>query len=348
MNDFLVSIVVPCYNEAENIAPLLARIASTLKEYNYEVILVNDGSKDGTQLEIELAYSANPSVSYISLSRNFGHQAALKAGIDHANGDCILTIDADLQKPPEAIPEMIALWLKGNDIVTAVCRNEGQSSLFKRLTSTGYYRVLSWLAEHEVTPNGADFRLFDKKIAIIVRNIQTQNLFLRGIFSWVGYKQTIFYYTEDKRRFGQTKYSIWKMLNLASNGITSFSIKPLRFALAVGLFFAGLAFGYGIYAITIVFLGMTVPGWASVVASIVFLSGIQLMVMGVIGEYIGKIFIEIKQRPAYLISKTNFTTLTDKQMNKSYSISFIERGDNHDLTKSRFSSVEGVSKVKCR
>ncbi|MEB2782489.1 glycosyltransferase family 2 protein [Algoriphagus sp. C2-6-M1] len=313
MNDFLVSIVVPCYNEAENIAPLLVRIESTLKEYSYEVLLVNDGSKDGTQLEIELAYSRNSSVSYISFSRNFGHQAALKAGIDHATGDCIVTMDADLQKPPEAIPEMIALWQRGNDIVTAVCRNEGQSSLFKRLTSTGYYRLLSWLADHEVLPNGADFRLFDRKIADIIRGVQTQNLYLRGIFSWIGYKQAVTYYREEKRRFGKTKYGIWKMINLASNGITSFSVKPLRFALAVGLFFACLAFGYGIYAITMVFLGMTVPGWASLVASIVFLSGIQLMVLGVIGEYIGKMYMELKHRPTYLISKTNITLPSDTQ-----------------------------------
>ncbi len=222
-------------------------------------------------------------------------------------------MDADLQKPPEAIPEMIALWQKGNDIVTAVCKNEGQSSLFKRLTSTGYYRLLSWMADHEVVPNGADFRLFDKKVADIIRNIQTQNLYLRGIFSWVGYQQAVIYYREEKRTFGETKYGIWKMLNLASNGITSFSVKPLRFALAVGLFFAGLAFGYGIYAITIVYLGMTVPGWPSLVASIVFLSGIQLMVLGVIGEYIGKIYRELKQRPTYLIAKTSITSPSDIQ-----------------------------------
>ncbi|WP_192348902.1 glycosyltransferase family 2 protein [Algoriphagus sp. Y33] len=325
MNDFLVSIVVPCYNEAENIAPLLTRIESCLHEYRYEVILVNDGSRDGTQLEIELAYSGNPSVRYISFSRNFGHQAALKAGIDHAKGDCIVTIDADLQKPPEAIPEMIDLWQKGNDIVTAVCKNEGQSSLFKRLSSTGYYSILSWLADHEVVPNGADFRLFDRKVADIIREIQTQNLYLRGIFSWIGYKQAVTYYREEKRILGETKYGIWKMINLASNGITSFSVKPLRFALSVGLFFAGLAFGYGVYAITIVFLGLTVPGWASLVASIVFLSGIQLMVLGVIGEYIGKMYMELKQRPIYLIAKTNITLPSDSQRKGSYSLNPEER-----------------------
>lgn len=325
MNDFLVSIVVPCYNEAENISPLLDRIESTLNPYIYEVILVNDGSCDHTQLEIDIAATENSHVKYIGFSRNFGHQNALKAGIDHAAGDCIVTIDADLQKPPEAILEMIALWQKGNDIVTAVCKNEGQPSLFKKLTSVGYYRLLSWLSDHEVLPNGADFRLIDRKVADIIRDIKTENLYLRGIFSWIGYKQAVTYYREDKRRFGKTKYGLWKMLNLASNGITSFSVKPLRFALAGGLVFACLAFGYGIYAITMVFLGMTAPGWASLVASIVFLSGIQLMVLGVIGEYIGKMYMEIKQRPAYLIAKTNISIPFNSRREGSYSLNSIER-----------------------
>ncbi|MEB2786955.1 glycosyltransferase family 2 protein [Algoriphagus persicinus] len=305
MNDFLVSIVIPCYNEEENIVPLLSRLESALKQYRFEIILINDGSHDQTQQEIEKAYSIKSYVNYISFSRNFGHQAALKAGIDHAKGDCIVTIDADLQKPPEAIPEMITLWQNENDIITAVCKNEGQTSLFKRLSSTGYYRILSWLADHEVVSNGADFRLFDRKVADIIRGFQPQNLYLRGIFSWIGYRQAIIYYQEEKRKFGETKYGMWKMINLASNGITSFSVKPLRFALAVGLFFAALAFCYGIYAIAVLFLGMTVPGWASVVASIVFLSGVQLIVLGVIGEYIGKIYLTIKQRPTYLIAKIN-------------------------------------------
>lgn len=325
MNDFLISIVIPCYNEAENIAPLLARIASALNAYSYEVVLVNDGSHDPTQLEIDLAISKNPFIKYISLSRNFGHQSALKAGIDHARGNCIVTIDADLQKPPETIPEMVALWQKGNDIVTAICRNEGQPSLFKRFTSVGYYKLLSWLADHEVLPNGADFRLIDRKVANIIREMRTENLYLRGVFSWIGYKQAVTYYREEERMFGETKYGVWKMINLASNGITSFSIKPLRFALVVGLSFAALAFGYGLYAVTIVFLGMTVPGWASVVASIVFLSGIQLVVLGVIGEYIGKIYMEIKKRPAYLISKTNITMPPISQKAESYSLDPTER-----------------------
>jgi glycosyltransferase involved in cell wall biosynthesis len=325
MNDFLISVVVPCYNEAENIPVLVKRIQRSLAAFAYELILINDGSTDTTQQEMELAATLDSRIFYLSFSRNFGHQAALKAGIDHAIGDCIVTLDADMQKPPELIPEMITLWQKGSNIVTAVSKNEGQPYFFKRLTSTGYYRLLSWLADHEVVPNGADFRLFDKKIAEIIRTIQNQNLYLRGLFSWIGYQQAMIYYREERRRFGETKYSFWKMLNLASNGITSFSIKPLRFALAAGVFFAFLAFGYGLYAIILVFIGLTVPGWASLMASVVFLSGIQLMVLGVIGEYIGKMYMEIKQRPIYLISKTNRDIRPTAMRDESYLSNQTER-----------------------
>ncbi|MFC4871151.1 glycosyltransferase family 2 protein [Negadavirga shengliensis] len=317
MNDFLVSIVVPCYNEAENIPSLLKRIGAALQAYGYEIILVNDGSQDLTQSVIELAASENEKIKFLHFSRNFGHQAALKAGIDHAKGDCVVTIDADLQKPPEAIPGMIVHWQEGHDIVTAVCKNEGQPSVFKRLTSAAYYRLLSWLADHKMVRNGADFRLIDRKVADTIRDIQSQNLYLRGIFSWMGYKQAIVYYREEKRRAGKTKYNLPKMLNLASNGITSFSIKPLRLALGMGIFFAMLAFGYGLYAVTMVWLGKTVTGWASLVASVVFLSGVQLIVLGVIGEYVGKIYQELSQRPNYLIFKSNISPPVPRQGNKT-------------------------------
>lgn len=319
MNNFLVSIVVPCYNEEENIAVLVSRIVKSLSGYFYEIILVNDGSQDATQMEIELASKLFPEIRYLNFSRNFGHQAALKAGIDHAHGDCIITIDADLQKPPEHIPEMILLWTKGFDIVTAICQNEGQPSLFKKWTSMGYYKVLTWLADHPIVAKGADFRLMDKKVARIISSIQSQNLYLRGIFSWMGFSQTTSYYTESQRNAGKTKYSLVKMLNLASNGITSFSIKPLRMALAIGIFFAFLAFGYGIYAISMVFLGLTVPGWASLVASVVFLSGVQLIVLGVIGEYVGKIYRELSMRPTYLISNSNFESGKTRPDSKRFS-----------------------------
>jgi glycosyltransferase involved in cell wall biosynthesis len=325
MNDFLISVVVPCFNEAENIPVLVKRLQHALAAYSFEIILINDGSTDTTQQELELAATLDSRISYLSFSRNFGHQAALKAGIDYAQGDCIVTLDADMQKPPELIPEMIGLWQKGNEIVTAVSKNEGQPALIKRWTSTGYYRMLSWLAEYPIVAHGADFRLFDRKVANVIRGISGQNLYLRGIFAWAGYTQATIYYREEKRLAGTTKYSLSKMLNLASNGITSLSIKPLRLALAMGVGFALLAILYGIYAVTIVFLGMTVPGWASLVASIVFLSSIQLIVLGVIGEYIGKIYREVSQRPAYLISKTNLSLSSELRKESQEILYQLER-----------------------
>lgn len=314
MTDFLVSIIVPCYNEADNIAPLTTRIQETLTRYHYEIILINDGSTDGTEQIIEFVANTSKTIKYLNFSRNFGHQAAIKAGIDYANGDCIVTIDADLQKPPELIPKMIIQWQEGYEIVNAICKNTGQPSFFKRLTSKGFYMFLSVISDQKVTPHAADFRLFDKKIGDIISNMPEKNLYLRGLFSWMGFKQTTVSYTESKRIYGETKYSTKKMLQLASTGVTSSSIKPLRMALSIGVLFACFAFLYGIYAIVVMVLGQTVSGWTSIIASIVFLAGIQLMVLGVMGEYIGKLYIENKQRPHYLISKTNIKE-TNSQIN---------------------------------
>ncbi|WP_086478571.1 MULTISPECIES: glycosyltransferase family 2 protein [Arenibacter] len=304
-NAFLVSIVVPCFDEADNIQPLIDRIQDVLSPYQHEIILVNDGSKDATQQAIESVAATYKSISYLSFSRNFGHQTAIKAGIDYAKGDCIVTMDADLQHPPETIINMLEFWGQGFEVITAIRIDDANLPWFKKWSSKGFYWLLSLISDENVTPQGADFRLFDKKIAAVIRNMPENNIYLRGLFSWIGYKQTTLKYKEEKRFFGSTKYSTKKMLKLASNGITSFSIKPLRIALAIGVMFAFLAFGYGVYAIIVMVLGLTVSGWASIVAAIVFLSGLQLMVLGVMGEYIGKLYLENKKRPHYLISKTN-------------------------------------------
>jgi len=320
--DFLISIVIPCYNEADNLIPLIDRIDYSLFNYQYEIIIVNDGSFDESQLQISYIAVDRPEIKYLNFSKNFGHQAALKAGIDYSLGDCIVTIDGDLQKPPELIPEMVVLWLKGNDIVTAICNNEGQKSFFKRLSSKWYYKILSWLSDNKIQAHGADFRLIDSKVGNIIKSLESKNLFLRGIFSWIGFRQTTVSYTEDIRKFGNTKYNLWKMIGLASNGVTSLSVKPLRFALCLGVFFAFLAFFYGSYAIGLFYFGVTVPGWASLIASIVFLSGIQLIVLGVLGEYLGKIYIQTKNDPLYIVESSNidldcFSELLRKNFNTS-------------------------------
>ncbi|QTE22222.1 glycosyltransferase family 2 protein [Polaribacter cellanae] len=305
MNNFLISIIVPCYNEAENIFLLISKIEKTLAEYKYEIVLVNDGSTDNTAQIIALVSQKNKNIKYIYFSRNFGHQAAIKAGIDYAKGDCLVTMDADLQHPPETILKMISLWKKGFEVITATRKKNAKISFLKKWFSKSFYWFLSTLSDQEVIVNAADFRLFDKKIATFIRNMPETHLYLRGLFSWIGFKQTTVDYNQEKRIHGSTKYSYKKMISLASNGITSSSIKPLRIALSIGIVFAILAFAYGIYAIVIMFLGLTVSGWTSIIATILFLSGIQLMVLGVMGEYIGKIYIENKQRPHYLISQTN-------------------------------------------
>lgn len=304
MNNFLLSIIIPCFNEEENVFVIIKEIKKALL-CDYEIILINDGSTDQTQQNIELLASKHKEVNYISFSRNFGHQAALKAGIDHAQGDCILTMDADLQQPIAEIPRMILLWQEGFDIVTAVRRTSGQSSFFKKKSSKYFYWFLSKIADHEIVIGGPDFRLFDKRIADIIRNIPEQHLYLRGLFSWLGFRHTTLEFCEDPRRYGKTKYNVRKMLQLAVNGITSCSVKPLRAALSIGVFFALLAFSYGVYAIIVLLLGLTVSGWTSIIAGIMFLSGIQLMVLGIIGEYIGKLYIENKRRPNYIVADTN-------------------------------------------
>ena len=313
---FLLSIIVPCYNEAQNIPLLVEKLSEVLRAYHYEIILVNDGSTDQTQEIIELLSIENKNVKFISFSRNFGHQKAIKAGIDFATGDAMVTMDADLQHPAETIPKMINLWQQGYDVITAVRDSQAQPSWVKKGASKLFYWVLSKISNQKVIANSSDFRLFDKKIANELRNMPEQDLYLRGLIPWIGFKQTTLHYIESKRAFGTSKYNFKTMLLLASHGITSSSIKPLRFALSIGFLFAFLAFGYGIYAIVVMLMGLTVSGWTSIVASIMFLSGIQLIVLGVIGEYLGKLYMAHKQRPSYIIAHTNINkskTLTIQQ-----------------------------------
>lgn len=314
MSDILISIVVPCYNEADNIFILVNKIEKVMVPYPFEIILVNDGSTDGTAQVVEIMSQKNKSIKYIHFSRNFGHQAAIKAGIDFAIGDCVITMDADLQHPPETLPQLIALWLEGFEVITATREADAKLPLFKKWSSQGFYWLLSALSEQKVVAEAADFRLFDKKIASVIRNMPETHLYLRGLFSWIGFKQTTVSYKQEKRIHGTTKYNLKKMMQLASNGITSSSIKPLRIALTIGVVFAFLAFGYGMYAIVVMLLGLTVSGWTSIIATILFLSGIQLMVLGVMGEYIGKNYIENKQRPHYLVTKTNIKGTSPKDI----------------------------------
>ncbi len=301
-----ISIVIPAYNEAENIPLVVEAVGQAVKGLSYEVILVDDGSTDGTLPAIEYAGEVHPNVFYVALSRNFGHQNALKAGFEHARGQCVVSLDADLQHPPDLIPQMVEKWREGYEVVYTQRREDPELSFFKRKTSSLFYRLLNFLSEVRVDPGASDYRLVDRAVADLVKGSTEHNLFLRGFFAWLGFKQYKLTYTPNPRKHGKTKYTLRKMISVGLNGITSFSIKPLRLSIFMGSLLSAGAFVYALYAIYIrVFKDIAIPGWASVLVSVLFVGGVQLLMMGVIGEYIGKLFLQSKGRPSFVVRATN-------------------------------------------
>ena len=306
---FKLSIVIPTYNEEGNIALLYDQLKEVLNEEGieqFELIFVNDGSSDKSLSVIKGLSDRDTRVKFISFSRNFGHQHALKAGLDHAVGDAVISMDADLQHPPALIPEMLKKWKEGAQVVYTIRAQEDGISWFKKQTSSGFYWLINKLSEHPIIDGAADFRLLDKKVVAEIRRYSEKELFFRGMISGIGFKQSSIHFKPNKRHSGQTKYSFNKMAAFAIAGITSSSAKPLYFSIYLGAFMAFLAFLYGIYAICIaLFTNDAITGWTSIVASIVFIGGIQLFVMGIIGVYLGKVFKESKNRPHYIIDETN-------------------------------------------
>lgn len=302
-----VSIVIPCYNEEGNIKKLYCQIKPHVAEYTVEYLFVDDNSSDKTLEIIEDLASKDDNVRYLSFSRNFGHQSALRAGLEFSTGDCVISMDADLQHPPELLPAMISKWKEGYDIVYTIRKDIENVAFFKKITAFVFYKLINFLSDVEIKEGAADFRLLDKKIVeILINDISEYHLFYRGLISWIGYKQTGIEYIPNKRYSGKTKYSFLKMVNLALNGITSFSIKPLKIAILLGLIFSLLSGVYGLYVLWVsVFTDKTVEGWTSVILSILFIGGINMILLGIIGEYVGKIYIQIKKRPHFLVSKTN-------------------------------------------
>jgi glycosyltransferase involved in cell wall biosynthesis len=298
-----VSIIVPVFNEEENLVPLLQRLFEALEyDKNFEVLFVDDGSTDGTIEKLRLLSHQYSTVRYLSFSRNFGHQCALRAGLMHADGDCVISLDADLQHPPEVIPEMIARWREGFEIVLAVRSQDNSLPFLKRLTSRLYSRTINSLADIHLEECAADFRLLDRKVVSLLQSLPEGNLFLRGIVDWVGFKKSIIRYRQADRFSGTTKYSLRKMIRLAMQGITAFSVRPLRLATLLGLIIAGFASMYALYAVFIyVFTDRTVTGWTSLIVSVLFLGGMQMFLLGIIGEYLGRLFMESKRRPDYII-----------------------------------------------
>lgn len=302
-----ISVVVPCFNEEESLATFNKTLLQFLPgSYDYEVIYVNDGSRDNTfQVILNLA-KENQNIKYISFSRNFGHQNALKAGYDFASGDCAISLDADLQHPPAVIPELIAKWEEGFEIVNTIRADHDSISYTKKISSGIFYQIMRKLSDVNIENGMADFRLMDKKVLKQLKLFSENYLFFRGIIPWMGFRQTIVPFKANERFAGTTKYTFKKMLKFATSGVTSFSVKPLRLSIYLGFVFAFLAFLYGLYATyAFLFTDQAVTGWTSVILSVLFVGGINLLMLGIIGEYLGKLFIENKRRPNYLISETN-------------------------------------------
>jgi dolichol-phosphate mannosyltransferase len=307
----LISIVVPCFNEQEVFVETNRRLKAVMsqlpiEQYQYEIIYVNDGSTDQTLSLIKQALTEDKHLKCLSFSRNFGHQIAITAGLDACKGDAAVVIDADLQDPPSIILEMINLWEKGYDVVFGKRKDRVGESSFKLLTAKYFYKIINRLSDVDIPRDTGDFRLMDRKVVSELKKINDQELFFRGIIPSLGFRQTPVYFEPNQRFSGSTKYSMKKMVKLAITGIVSTSVKPLYFSIYIGAIMALLAFMYGIYAIYIaVFTDKAIAGWTSTLVSVVFIGGVQLMVMGIIGLYIGKVFINSKGRPNYIVDETN-------------------------------------------
>ncbi|WP_395803132.1 glycosyltransferase family 2 protein [Daejeonella sp.] len=303
----LVSIVLPAFNESENIVRVCSEIDNVFKKlpYSHEIILVADGCTDNTMETIQELIPNNEHVFFIEFSRNFGHQLALKAGLDHAKGDCVVSMDCDLQHPPQLLPELLRKWEEGFEIVYTVRLEDKRLPLAKRISSNLFYKTLNSLSDVELESGSADFRLLDKKVVSVIRNFNENEPFLRGLFKWIGFTQTSVEYTPNSRYFGESKYSVKKMIKFALQGVTSFSIKPLYAATYIGFALSVLSILYIPYVLYAFFMGEEVSGWASIIITIVFFGGLQLIILGIIGIYIGKMFMQVKNRPNYIIRSTN-------------------------------------------
>ncbi|WP_368928345.1 glycosyltransferase family 2 protein [Mixta calida] len=300
-----ISLVVPVFNEEDAIPIFYQAVRKELPEYEVEIVFINDGSKDGTESIINALAVSDPLVKPLSFTRNFGKEPALFAGLEHATGDAVIPIDVDLQDPIEVIPQLIAKWQEGADVVLAKRTDRSTDGHLKRKTAEWFYRLHNKISSPKIEENVGDFRLMSRETIEHIKLLPERNLFMKGILSWVGGRVDVVEYTRAERVAGTTKFNGWKLWNLALEGITSFSTFPLRVWTYIGLFVAAASFLYGAWMIfdTLVF-GNPVRGYPSILVSILFLGGVQLIGIGVLGEYIGRIYIESKGRPRYLIKES--------------------------------------------
>lgn len=299
-----ISVVIPMYNEEPNIDYLFERLVSVLVRLNmkYEIICVNDGSRDNTLKFLVEHHYRNPAIKVVNLSRNFGKEIALTAGIDYTTGAAVIPIDADLQDPPELIEQLIAKWREGYDVVYGTRRSRQGESWIKRFTASAFYRTIGKLSHTRIPPNTGDFRLLDRRVVNALKQMPERNRFMKGLFAWVGFKQTSILYDRPQRYQGTTKWNYWRLWNFAIDGIAAFSLIPLKVWSYLGLTISLISFLYASFLVirTLLF-GIDIPGYASLMVAVLFLGGVQLLSLGMIGEYLGRVYDEVKGRPLYLV-----------------------------------------------
>ncbi|MEH7542521.1 glycosyltransferase family 2 protein [Bacillus thuringiensis] len=303
----LISVVVPMYFEEEVAQECYNRLKSVMlqNDINYEFVFVNDGSTDRTMEILSEIASNDYRTKIVNFARNFGHQVAVTAGIAAAKGDAIVIIDADLQDPPEVIPELIAKWEEGYEVVYAKRKQRKGETWFKLLTAKYFYKFLNYMSDIDIPKDTGDFRIIDRKVADVFNQMTERNRFIRGMMSWVGFRQTYVEYERDERFAGETKYPLKKMIKFASDGIIAFSTKPLRIVMTLGLLSVLISIIVLVYTITVKIIGSgTQTGWASIMVAITFFSGIQLLGLGIVGQYIARIYDESKNRPIYIVKET--------------------------------------------
>jgi dolichol-phosphate mannosyltransferase len=297
----LLSVCAPVYNEEDLVEQFYTRATAALAPFDYELIIVNDGSSDGTPAILDRLAENDPRLRIVHLSRNFGHQPALTAGLEHALGDVVVMLDADLQDPPELIADMVERWREGSDVVYMVREEREGESFFKLATARWFYKLFRSLAAVDLTPNSGDFRLLDRRALRALLAMEERSRFLRGMTVWVGFTQSAIGYNRDARYAGETKYPLRKMLRFSLDAILSFSHTPLQLATYLGFLFSGIAFLAIPVVVVLRLLGSYLPGFSSITIAILMLGGIQLIAIGVIGEYVGRIYDEVKRRPLYIV-----------------------------------------------
>jgi dolichol-phosphate mannosyltransferase len=297
----LLSVVAPVYNEVATIEQFYGRVCAALEGMQFELVLVDDGSSDGSGVVLDRLAEDDPRVRVVSLSRNFGHQTALTAGLDHARGDAVVMLDADLQDPPELIPTMLDRWRAGCDVVYAVREQREGESRFKLSTAKWFYRLFDKLAQVDLQQNSGDYRLLDRRALDALLSMRERNRFLRGMTVWVGYTQAAVAYKRDARYAGETKYTFARMVRFSLDAISSFSDRPLQLATLLGFAISTLAFIAIPVVIVLRLLGSYLPGFSSITIAVLLLGGIQLIAIGIIGEYVGRIYDEVKGRPLYIV-----------------------------------------------